>query len=228
MKKQSFDEAVKATDDFYKNREGFQYNWEKITSWLRQHTSVKPGFRVLDLCCGDGAWSKGFQEVEPGVECFGVDISPGAVETARKLCNSDESQFFVCDTEKELPFEDGFFDLIFARGTGLHNQHRMDRPATIKVIEMWHRKLKPETGIMNSSFYSAPDKMGTYTPLEDVKLPMNWAPRKTETLDFDGGKFHHTKASWMAPFEKAQGVEVVDYKFELNLHILDTKYLPQH
>jgi hypothetical protein len=68
--------------------------------------------------------------------------------------------------------------------------------------------------------------MGTYTAMEDVKLPYNRCPRKTETIDFRGGKYHHSIESFMTPFWKAANASIVSYAFQNNLHILITQTKP--
>jgi SAM-dependent methyltransferase len=219
---QSPQSALAATDDFYWSREGFEYPEEKVTQWVRQHVTLPKTGCVLDLCCGDGIWSKGMQNVNPKLELFGIDISAGGISRARQLLGSDEQHFVVGDAEAALPFPDDSFELIFARGPGLYNQHNMDRPATIRVIEMWHRKLAA-SGRMISIFASTPRLMGTYTPMEQCKLPFNRCPRKTESVDFLGGKFHHSIESFHAPFWKAQNANVVSYQFFQNLHYLVTQ-----
>ena len=215
-------EALQATDEFYARQEGFQYPPEKVNEWVRAHVELPPTGRVLDLCCGDGIWSKGIQEVNPSLELFGIDISTGAIQKARRLLGADEEHFVVGDTEMQLPFPDGHFDLVFARGPGLYNQHDMDRPAAIRVIEDWHRTLTPR-GRFYSIFYSNPELMGTYTPIERVKLPYNRCPRKTDAVDFRGGKYHHTIQSFLTPFWKAANVRIVRFSFFENLHVLITR-----
>ncbi|MDX1455248.1 MAG: class I SAM-dependent methyltransferase [Gammaproteobacteria bacterium] len=214
-------DALEATSEFYANQQGFQYTEELVEKWISQHIKVPKKGRVLDLCCGDGIWSRGFQIVNPELELFGIDIAAGGIEKARKLLGADDSHFVVGDAEAGLPFEDGFFDLIFARGPGLYNQHEMNRPATIKVIEEWHEKLSPR-GVFYSIFASNPRKMGTYTDMEDAVLPFNRSPRKTEAVDFTGGKYHHTVTSFLEPFWNADGVKIVRYMFFNNLHYLAT------
>ena len=214
-------DAQKATDEFYSNQEGFQYSEEMVTNWIRTYIKLPQSGPVLDLCCGDGIWSKGFQNVNPTLDLYGIDISEGAIEKAKKLLANDVKHFVVGDAETELPFPDEFFDLIFARGPGLYNQHSMDREATIQVIEAWHSKLK-SNGLFYSIFASTPEKMGTYTPMQDVKLPYNRCPRKTESVDFRGGKYHHTIQSFLTPFWKSSNVKVSKYSFCNNLHILVT------
>lgn len=216
------EEALTATDEFYENQEGFQYSEEKVTEWLRKNVKLPKSGRVLDLCCGDGIWSKGIQNLNAKLDIYGIDISKGAITKAYTLLNSDKKHFVTGNAEEALPFKDGFFQLIFARGPGLYNQHSMDRPATIRVIESWHTKLAP-SGVFYSIFASTPKKMGSYTPMEEVKLPYNRSPRKTETVDFHGGKYHHTIQSFLTPFWKARNVDIVRYSFFENLHVLITK-----
>lgn len=215
------EDALQATNTFYANQEGFQYTQERVTKWIRENVKLPKAGKVLDLCCGDGIWSKGMQNNNPSLELHGIDISAGGIEKARQLLDSDENHFVIADAETDIPFEDNYFDLIFARGPGLYNQHNMDRSKTIKVIECWHNKLR-ERGLFYSIFASRPEVMGTYTPIEDVKLPYNRAPRKTETVDFRGGKYHHTIQSFLAPFWKAENVEIKNYSFFDNLHVLLT------
>jgi SAM-dependent methyltransferase len=214
--------ALAATDEFYHNQAGFQYSEEYVTNWLQRHIPLPQQGRVLDLCCGDGIWSKGLQNLNPALELFGIDISAGAIAKARLILKTNEDHFVLGDAEADLPFPDSFFNLIFARGPGLYNQHSMDRPATIAVIEAWHTRLTPE-GLFYSIFASDPKQMGGYTPMDQVKLPYNRAARRTETVDFRGGKYHHTTESFLAPFQKAKNVSIVRYSFFSNLHFLVTQ-----
>lgn len=216
-------DALAATDQFYWLQEGFEYPEDVVTDWIGRHVKVPKKGNVLDLCCGDGIWSKGIRNVSAGVECFGIDLSAGGIEKARKLLETDDRHFVVGDAEKELPFDDGFFDLIFARGPGLYNQHSMDRPATIRVIEMWHRKLKPAGGRFYSIFASDPRQMGTYGPIEQAVLPFNRCPRHTDTVDFQGGKYHHSIKTFLTPFWESRSIEIVDYSFIRKQHILITR-----
>ncbi|OEF96826.1 class I SAM-dependent methyltransferase [Desulfuribacillus alkaliarsenatis] len=215
-------EALEATNGFYKDLEGFQYSEDQVTKWLDKHIKLPRVGNVLDLCCGDGIWSKGMKILNPNLEYFGIDISSGAIEKARILMESDSQHFVIGDAEGKLPFEDSFFDVIFARGPGLYNQHSMDRLATIKIIEDWHNKLS-DRGLFYSIFASTPEKMGTYTPMNQVKLPYNRSPRKTEAVDFLGGKYHHNIESFLTPFWKAENVKLVSYSFVNNMHVLVTK-----
>jgi SAM-dependent methyltransferase len=217
---QNFASARTATDEFYRTG-GFSYTEEHVSEWISSHVTLPRQGRVLDLCCGDGIWSRGFQLVAPNLDLYGIDISTGAIETACELLGATSS-FVVGDAEAELPWPDCHFDLVFARGPGLYNQHDMTRANTVSVIEKWHQKLKPD-GRFYSIFASNPRRMGSYTPPENVKLPYNKTPRSTPAVQFDGGKFHHSIESFHAPFLAANSVEIERYSFVGNMHILITR-----
>jgi ubiquinone/menaquinone biosynthesis C-methylase UbiE len=220
----SADRALEATNAFYALR-GFEYTPEQVRELLGVYLRSPPARgAALDLCCGDGVWAHGLKAMCPSLEVHGIDIAEAGIHKARSLLSDDAQRFVVGDAERELPWPDGTFDLILARGPGLYNQHSMDRPATIAVIEMWHRKLKPR-GVMVSCFASTPELMGSYTNPLNVSLPYNRAPRLTETVDFTGGKYHHTIQSFLTPFWKAANVRVVDYRFLRNTHILESRPL---
>ena len=219
---ESAERALAATNAFYADQ-GFQYTPEQVREWLGVYFRALPASgAALDLCCGDGIWAHGMKSLRPGLRLHGIDLAEAGVRAARAALPDDAGRFVVGDAEHELPWPDGSFDAIFARGPGLYNQHSMDRSATIAVIEMWHRKLKP-SGVMVSAFASRPELMGTYTNPLSVNLPYNRAPRLTETLDFTGGKFHHSIQSFLAPFWKAANVRVADYRFIRNQHIVETR-----
>ena len=215
------EEALAATDDFYTG-EGFSYSEDLVVEWLSSNIVLPQTGKVLDLCCGDGIWSRGIQLLNPDLELFGLDISTGAIGKARRIVGADAEHYVVGDAEVPLPWEPGTFDMIFARGPGLYNQHSMDHLDTIRVIEHWHSKLTPR-GRLWSIFASTPKLMGSYTPMDEVKLPYNRAPRQTPTTRFEGGKYHHTVQSFLTPFWKARNLEISEYKFVRHQHVLSTR-----
>ena len=223
-------EALAATDLFYREAAGFSYNLEEVKSWLSTHVRIPKAGRVLDLCCGDGIWSKGFQELRPQLDLYGIDVSTGGIDRARELLGAksqDEvrARFVVGDAEAGLPWPKRHFDLIFARGPGLFNQHDFGRPASVRVLEDWHTHLA-ERGLFYSVFASTPRLMGRYTPMNKVTLPYNRAQRQSRAIDFEGGKFHHSIESFHRPFWYAENIDIVSYCFERNQHILVTRCRP--
>src|SRR3954454_15713080 len=89
----------------------------------------RPGERVLDLGCGDGALTK--KLVELGCEVVGVDASAPQVEAARKL----GLDAHVMSAES-LPFQEEF-DAVFSNAV-LHWIKRAD-----PMIAGVYRSLKP-------------------------------------------------------------------------------------
>ena len=77
---------------------------------------LRPGLRVLDFGCGPGTISVGLaKSIRPG-ELHGVDMEVSQVELARSVARSgghNNAIFHVGDVT-ELPFEDGFFDVLTA------------------------------------------------------------------------------------------------------------------
>jgi SAM-dependent methyltransferase len=221
------EDALAATDAFYRAAAGFSYDPDAVKAWLAAHVGVPKAGRVLDLCCGDGIWSKGFSELSPGLELYGIDLSKGGIDKARELLGAGHesdiaARFVVGDAEAGLPWPKGHFDLIFARGPGLFNQHDFARPAAVRVLEDWHSHLT-DRGRFYAVFASTPRLMGRYTPMREAVLPYNRAPRQTGTIDFEGGKFHHSIESFHRPFWYASNVEIVAYSFQGNQHILVTR-----
>jgi tRNA1(Val) A37 N6-methylase TrmN6 len=52
-------QALRATNELYENQEGFQYTEELVVKWIGNNVVVPKTGRMLDLCCGDGIWSRG-------------------------------------------------------------------------------------------------------------------------------------------------------------------------
>ena len=64
---------------------------------------------VLDLGCGKG--DLGRLKPDPAIEIYGVDSDPGIVSSASRF-----ERVQTLDLEREnLPFEDNFFDAVFAK-----------------------------------------------------------------------------------------------------------------
>lgn len=70
---------------------------------------VRPGWRVLDLGCGDGRFSAAIAEA--GAAVVGVDVSAEALGRARR--RSPELEFRAVAPGGRLPFADAEFDCVF-------------------------------------------------------------------------------------------------------------------
>ena len=208
------------TNHFYRKRGGFSYDKDKVVSWLRRFAHLPKKGKVLDLCCGDGIWAWGMLQLHPELEVFGVDISAGGIGVARDTLGRT-AEFQCRDVEQPLDFPGDTFDLIFARGLPFFNQHDMNRPAFIALLEHWHTLLKKD-GRFFSTYSSRPELMGSYTDPKNTKLPLNRKARKTPAIEFSGGKYHHSVSASLQPFWSAQNVAIKKYSFISTRHILTT------
>jgi SAM-dependent methyltransferase len=184
--------------------------------------SLRPD--ASSTCGAATAWSQDCKELSPQFELYGIDLSAGGIDKARELLGEGPtgeiaSRFVVGDAETSLPWPKDHFNLIFARAPGLFNQHDFARPAAARILENWHSHLT-ERGRFYSVFASTPRLMGRYTPMNEVAPPYNRAQRQSRTINFEGGKFHHSIESFHRPFWYAENVEIVSYSFERNQHIL--------
>lgn len=93
------------------------YFAEMKVKWLARFERNKP-LRILDLGCGDGATAFYFQQYFSSWKSCGIDISAKSIEVAkeRMLPNCD---FVVYDGET-IPYEDGYFDVVFVAGVFHH------------------------------------------------------------------------------------------------------------
>lgn len=103
-------------------------------------TSTIASGRILDAGTGPGYLPVEIVKRAPGLEIIGIDISPAMVEIARKNAEnkglSDRSVRFQRADAANLPFEDGYFDLVVST----LSLHHWLRPK--ECIKEMHRVLK--------------------------------------------------------------------------------------
>ncbi len=135
--------------DYYKD---IDKDWEKVLPdgiefchWggkaasrrLLDKLDIKPGEKVLDLCCG-AAGTLGL--ANPQARLYGLDISPEATKQARAYLDGlgrRDIQLVEGDARR-MPFQDNYFDKIFSQDPDSFMSER--KP--VFVCEA-HRVLKP-------------------------------------------------------------------------------------
>ena len=85
---------------------------------LLQDFEKNNSLKALDIGCGDGATELFMQQYFPNWKVYAIDISERSIEEAKKR-NLSNASFAVYDG-KSIPFEDGYFDLVFMAGV-LHH-----------------------------------------------------------------------------------------------------------
>ena len=105
---------------------------------------VVRGDRVLDVACGTGAFARLAAHVAgTRGRVVGVDPSPAAIETARRVDVTSTVEW-RCDDLDGLPFDDGAFDVVACQ----HALHRF--PDRAGILREMRRVLRPggRLGIM--------------------------------------------------------------------------------
>ena len=102
----------------------------KLARYLFDRYEIKNGQTLLDIGCGRGEFLRGFMSC--GVKGYGVDRS----RMAEKYC--PEAELCSADLENDgLPFENGFFDVIYSKSV---IEHFYDPE---KLVSEIYRVLKP-------------------------------------------------------------------------------------
>jgi SAM-dependent methyltransferase len=114
-----------------------RYHFEKLHHLVRLvDFDGYRGRSVLDVGCGAGVDLARF--ARGGAEVTGVDVSPSAIELARKNFEQQglRGRFEVADGE-HLPFPDNTFDLVFAHGVVQYTA------SPERLVDECRRVLKP-------------------------------------------------------------------------------------
>ena len=83
-------------------------DWELRREFIRDQ--LRPGDRVLDLGCGDGAFTA--VVAEAGGQVIGADVAQAAID--RAAAHHPGLDFRLVAIDEPLPFEDCQFDLVWA------------------------------------------------------------------------------------------------------------------
>ncbi len=119
---------------------GYRYmpgRWEKVARMMADHYGIKPGDKILDIGCGKGFQLYELTQLVPGVEVYGIDVSPYAIENAKPEIK-DRLQVANANS---LPFPDNHFDFVFSITT-LHNLHNYDLDKALREMERVGKKNK--------------------------------------------------------------------------------------
>lgn len=117
---------------------GFSYHsrfWHPVVPTFQKYYQLDGESTLLDVGCAKGFMLNDFQELIPGINVAGVDVSKYAIEHSM---DAVASKVQVADA-RELPFEDNSFDLVISINT-IHNLEREDLICALKEIDRVSRK----------------------------------------------------------------------------------------
>lgn len=100
--------ALKPNPEWFDHNLDLFYQWKQSSNplcWERGIFNLfvmKPGARVLDICCGDGFNAHHFYRIR-AKSVLGIDFDPKAIEHANKNFRSDNVSFDVVDIRHQFP-----------------------------------------------------------------------------------------------------------------------------
>src|SRR6185295_11907452 len=123
--------------DWHRKHDGIAVE-PRVKSTIEGH--CRPGARILDAGSGEGSVTRYLAKHYPGVNFYGIDVSPIGVSMA--LEGAPKNARFSVGVLTKTGFENDFFDLIFSQ-------------SVIEHVEDWkgmlaemHRILKPGGTLM--------------------------------------------------------------------------------
>lgn len=112
---------------------GFSYHprfWQPVVPAFQQRYGLSDGSTVLDIGCGKGFMLYDFQELIPGIEVQGIDLSTYAITHAKE----EVRPFVQVADARSLPYPDKSFDLVISINT-IHNLEKRDLVQALHEIE---------------------------------------------------------------------------------------------
>jgi ubiquinone/menaquinone biosynthesis C-methylase UbiE len=157
---------------------GYRYDgrWVPVARDIVAHFGLKPGMRLLDVGCGKGFLVHDLMQVCPGLQAFGLDISPYA------LMNCDRTLVgrLHLGTAEKMPFPDGSFDCVLS----LNTVHNFPRARAINAMREIQRLSGGKAFVQVDSYH---------TP-EQKEIFESWVLT---------AEFHDYPAGWIKLFEEA-------------------------
>tara|TARA_B110000003_G_scaffold265608_1_gene291661 strand:- start:1537 stop:2199 length:663 start_codon:yes stop_codon:yes gene_type:complete len=111
---------------------GFHYDgrWKKVAQAMVDHYGIQSGDRILDVGCGKAFLLYEFQQILPGVELVGIDVSQYAIENSKPEVRDS----LIVGSATQLPFDSDSFDLVISINT-LHNLYAHELEHALREIE---------------------------------------------------------------------------------------------
>lgn len=123
---------------YKKNKQINRYPYTSVVSNIFRFIENRENKKLLDIGCGTGNNLKFFAENQ--FECYGLDISPTAVDICKKFINKSNLKADVIVGEShELPYENEYFNVVVDRAAINHNSYNFE-----ECIKEVYRVLKKD------------------------------------------------------------------------------------
>ncbi|MCU4674734.1 class I SAM-dependent methyltransferase [Catenovulum sp. 2E275] len=112
---------------------GFSYMprfWQPVIPDFKAHYGLDSTSHILDIGCAKGFMLYDFQQLIPGIQVSGIDVSEYAIEHAVESVKPH----LLVGSAVELPYENNSFDAVFSITT-LHNLEEDDLAKSLLEIE---------------------------------------------------------------------------------------------
>ena len=174
----------------------WQALWPDPIGVLRQ-VGIKQGMRVVDLCCGDGHFTRPLCELVTPGEALAMDLDPGLLQQAAQACAEQSNFRPLLGDARLLPSRiDGQVDFVFIANTfhGVPDKpalskavHDTLRPGGLFAVVNWYRRPREETQVLGQP--RGPDTALRMQPEEVCKVvePAGFALQTT----VDVGPYHY-------------------------------------
>jgi len=174
----------------------WQALWPDPEAVLRK-VGIKPEMQVLDLCCGDGHFTKPMcQLVEPG-KTWALDLDADLLGQAEQGCEDNSNFHAILGDARELPKQiTEPVDFVFIANTfhGVPDKtelsqvvHEVLKPGGRFAVINWHKRPREKTPVLDLP--RGPDAELRMTP-EDVQRYVEPAGFKLEEV-VEVGPYHY-------------------------------------
>ena len=106
---------------------------QSLRDRIPEFAEMKPGDRVLDVCCGTG--SQAFRYAKKNINAIGIDLDPRMIQLAEKRAKTKglSKVSFQAANALDLPFTENLFDYV-SICLALHEKNRIERDTIISEI----------------------------------------------------------------------------------------------
>ncbi len=148
---------------------------------LKSFHKIKTG-KMLDLGCGTGNFSYYF--FQRGFTVIGLDVSPTAINIARKRYNESANLKFLVGSGENLDFQDNNFDVVLCCAV-LHHLECDEREAVLAEI----KRILKRGGFLIATGFSEKDQKysGIKKKVSDLTGTIYYKQSKSEFLDMFNG-----------------------------------------